>query len=388
MEFDEPYEPQEDSFLLQKHVKQLAKSVVLDMGTGSGIQAVAAASRESVRKVLAVDISKDAVEQCRRNIKNKKVQFKQSDLFDHVPEQAFDTIIFNPPYLPQDAKLKDLTIYGGKQGYETVKRFIEQAGDYLKTDGMILLLFSSLTKQEAVNDILEDNLFTYALLETQHIFFEDLFVYKIQKSELLKELNRRGLHAITLLKKGNRGIVYTALYKKKKVAIKVENKESRAIDRLTNEAKWLKLLNKHGIGPKLSFAARKYLIEEFVEGRFIMDFLQGAGRDDSRKLLSTLLNQCYVLDRLKVTKEEMQRPYRHVIVTKRKPVMLDFERCRSAEHPKNVSQFVQFITNAKVHALLKRKGIMIEIHKLRSLTKGYKEQPNKENFKKICKALD
>jgi pyruvate dehydrogenase E1 component alpha subunit len=39
------YEPREDSLLLEKYVKKFAKGIVLDIGTGSGIQAKAAAER-------------------------------------------------------------------------------------------------------------------------------------------------------------------------------------------------------------------------------------------------------------------------------------------------------------------------------------------------------
>ena len=54
------YEPAEDSYLLQKFVKKLVKGKVLDMGTGSGIQALSVKG-----DVLAVDINPEAVEKCK-----------------------------------------------------------------------------------------------------------------------------------------------------------------------------------------------------------------------------------------------------------------------------------------------------------------------------------
>ena len=54
------YEPAEDSYLLQKYVKELAIGRVLDMGTGSGIQAITALKNLQVRLVLAVDINPEA----------------------------------------------------------------------------------------------------------------------------------------------------------------------------------------------------------------------------------------------------------------------------------------------------------------------------------------
>ena len=69
------YEPREDSTLLEYYVRQYAKGSVLDIGTGSAIQAIAAANNKDVNSVLAVDIQKSVIEHCKNNIKNKKKNF-------------------------------------------------------------------------------------------------------------------------------------------------------------------------------------------------------------------------------------------------------------------------------------------------------------------------
>ncbi|MCX6709316.1 MAG: 50S ribosomal protein L11 methyltransferase, partial [Candidatus Woesearchaeota archaeon] len=60
------YEPQEDSFLLKEFVKRFAKGVVLDMGTGSGIQSIEAAHSGKTTKIFGVDIDKKAIAYARK----------------------------------------------------------------------------------------------------------------------------------------------------------------------------------------------------------------------------------------------------------------------------------------------------------------------------------
>lgn len=169
------YEPAEDSYLLEKFVKIYAKGLVLDMGTGSGIQAKAAA--EISENVVAVDISDKALKYVSENINNPKITFLKSDLFSNV-EGLFDTIIFNPPYLP-DEEFEDKRLFGGKDGHEIVEKFLISAKSYLNEGGVILLLISSLTGEEKIKQILDENGYQYDECGREHIFFEDLIVYKI-----------------------------------------------------------------------------------------------------------------------------------------------------------------------------------------------------------------
>ena len=60
------YEPREDSKLLEKYVGKYSKGIVLDMGTGSSIQAMTAAKSGKVKKVIAADIQKSTIEQLKK----------------------------------------------------------------------------------------------------------------------------------------------------------------------------------------------------------------------------------------------------------------------------------------------------------------------------------
>src|SRR4030042_6985306 len=143
------YEPQEDSYLLLKYVKQLAYGKVIDIGTGSGILAEGAASNSQVKRVYAVDIDEDAVSNLKK-CKSEKIKCMKSDLFASVNEK-FDVIIFNPPYLPADENDKDSALAGGKKGHELIHEFLKQAKKHLRAGGFILMVFSNRTSKENVD---------------------------------------------------------------------------------------------------------------------------------------------------------------------------------------------------------------------------------------------
>ncbi|MFC1648809.1 HemK2/MTQ2 family protein methyltransferase [Nanoarchaeota archaeon] len=166
------YEPREDSYLLEKWVEMLAHGKVLDMGTGSGIQALAALKK--AKSVLAVDVNQEALDELQ---KKANIPVKKSDLFKSILEK-FDMIIFNPPYLPQDVEIEDQSIYGGKEGYEVLVEFLRQARQHLNQNGFILFLFSSLTNKKRIDKTLDGFDYTWSLLEEQKMDFESLYVYK------------------------------------------------------------------------------------------------------------------------------------------------------------------------------------------------------------------
>jgi release factor glutamine methyltransferase len=173
---EEVYEPREDSHLLEKYVRKLAKGRVLEIGIGSGIQIKAALA--GADSVLGVDINQKAVDLCKDKIKSKKVTFLRSDLFSNVSGK-FDIIIFNAPYLPDDEASKDVALDGGKEGHEIIGRFLAEAKNFLKKDGIILLVFSSFTNKGEVDRLIAENNFKREELERIHISFEDIYCYRI-----------------------------------------------------------------------------------------------------------------------------------------------------------------------------------------------------------------
>lgn len=384
------YEPREDTFLVLKEVQRYAQGRVLDMGTGSGVLAIAASKQADL--VIGADINKKALDYARKKAANiDNIKFVYSNLFKKLKKQEFDLIIFNPPYLPEKKKepqwLK-LQITGGKKGYEILDRFFSQASNYLTPNGKILVLFSTLTKQDKVHEILENYAFNYQKLAEQSFDFETLFVYLVEKSEFLKELEKKGISNIKKIAKGHRGLIYKAQLKNKLIVIKKKRPESEAVGRMQNEANWLKVLNKKGIGPKFRFTDKDYFAYDYVEGTFLPLFIEKASKNKIKKVLTEIFKQCFILDKLKVNKEEMHRPLKHVLIDKDlKVTMIDFERTHKTDSPKNLTQFLQFIKRDSVMKLLRKKGFMYGRRQLLNFAQEYKKDISAKNVIEIIKAL-
>jgi len=174
------YEPREDSELLAQVVRKLARGKVLDVGTGSGIQALAALENAAVTEVTAVDINPLAVAQVEK-LQNPKLRVLLSDLFSAVKDEKFDTIICNPPYLPNHDEDSDPALDGGTNGYEWSIRFLQEAQAHLMPTGKLLFLFSNLTNRDRIDLELKKLGYLHTEEATLVHFFERLYVYRIWK---------------------------------------------------------------------------------------------------------------------------------------------------------------------------------------------------------------
>lgn len=185
-----------------------------------------------------------------------------------------------------------------------------------------------------------------------------------------------------LIGKGRRGLVYKTKYRGKDAVIKVENPKSKAFERIQNEAHWLKILNRHSIGPKFYKLEDGLLIREYVEGDLILDFLEKSSKKRIIPILKDIFLQCRKMDRMKVNKLEMHKPVKHILVGK-KPVMIDFERCHITNKPKNVTQFSQFLISKQVKPMLIQKGIPFDTEEAIEANKEYKSKLSEKKFKAI-----
>lgn len=182
------YEPEEDSFLLANEIKEYFKGLtkkernifkILDMGSGTGIQAITSIKSGAKRNnVLCIDINQESVDY----LKKQNLHAIKSDLFSDIAKsKKFSLIIFNPPYLPEDKYDKNADTTSGKRGYELIVKFLKQAKQHLKNKGKIFLLFSSLSKPKIIlNEAKKLDYKTEKLAEKNVGFFERLYVYSLR----------------------------------------------------------------------------------------------------------------------------------------------------------------------------------------------------------------
>ena len=129
---------------------------VLDLCTGNGSLAILMALSCPDVEVCGSDISMQALSLAAKNIDrhnlSEQIEIYQGDLFESLPspneDNLFDLIICNPPYvnassmanLPAEYHAEpEISLAGGSDGMDLVRKIIASAKDYLKPEGALVL---------------------------------------------------------------------------------------------------------------------------------------------------------------------------------------------------------------------------------------------------------
>jgi release factor glutamine methyltransferase len=140
--------------LLDRFPDRHGELSVADICTGSGCVAVAIAHERPAARVIATDLSLDALTVATRNATRHgvaaRIDFRQGDLVDPI-EGEFDAIVANPPYVVDAARpalqpeVRDyepaMALFGGADGLGIVSRLVAAAPAHLKPDGWLMFEF-------------------------------------------------------------------------------------------------------------------------------------------------------------------------------------------------------------------------------------------------------
>lgn len=149
----------ETEILVDAALKRLGSMIpplrVADLGTGSGVIAIALAVHLSEAQFWATDRSSEALRLAERNARRhgveERIHFVSGDLFDPLrgQEGTFSAVVSNPPYvssghladLPAEIQLHEplIALDGGRDGLKVIRRVIEEAPQFLSVGGILAL---------------------------------------------------------------------------------------------------------------------------------------------------------------------------------------------------------------------------------------------------------
>ena len=149
-------------------LKGVENPFVVEIGTGTGAISIACAKEIAGAKVLATDVSEDALALARTNAEanatGEALQFAQGDLLNAVTAEVLskvagdasakiDCLVANLPYIPDGEKDNlqpevakydpALALFGGADGLDLVRKLLQQTEGRLKSGASILLEIGS-----------------------------------------------------------------------------------------------------------------------------------------------------------------------------------------------------------------------------------------------------
>lgn len=144
---------------------------IADIGTGSGIVAIALAHHLPYAEITAVDLSPAALEVAAQNAArhnlSHRIHFLRSDLLSSLPpnEPPYDAIVANLPYIPSidletlHPQVRDhephAALFGGPDGLDLYRQLLPQARAALKPNGLLAIEFGH-NQRDAIAALLAD----------------------------------------------------------------------------------------------------------------------------------------------------------------------------------------------------------------------------------------
>jgi release factor glutamine methyltransferase len=154
---------------------------VLDIFAGSGCIGIAVLKNIKNSIVEFSDISKEALEQIKINLKLNKIpksRFKiyHSNFFEKLKEKKYDVIFANPPYVALERisevqkevleKEPKIALFAGEEGMDFIEKFLKEVKNHLKPGGIFYLEFDPLQKRK-IEEIMRRERFEFSFHKDQ-----------------------------------------------------------------------------------------------------------------------------------------------------------------------------------------------------------------------------
>jgi release factor glutamine methyltransferase len=168
--------PETEAMLAWATAQQLAaRSVIVDLCTGSGALAVALARHRPAARVIGIDDSDAALEYARRNVEGTGVELVHADVAELVSkpgllpglDRRVDLVVANPPYVPDDVALEPEVaqhdpphaVFGGVDGMAVIAAVVPLAGRWLRPGGLFAVEHDDATSSRTVELVQGTGLF-------------------------------------------------------------------------------------------------------------------------------------------------------------------------------------------------------------------------------------
>lgn len=149
--------------------------VVADVGTGSGAIALALASEGHFARIIATDLSADAIAVARENVSVMRgniplIEFRLGDGLAPLAGEHVDVLVSNPPYIAHK-EAPDLppsvrdwepvhALFSGEQGLDLTRRIIDGAPALLSSGGLLALEVDSRRARQVTDLVASAGVFT------------------------------------------------------------------------------------------------------------------------------------------------------------------------------------------------------------------------------------
>jgi len=131
-----------------------SQPLIMDIGTGSGCIAIVLAREIPRARVIATDVSREALDVARRNAARlgvaDRITFVETSFLDGIDETA-DIIVSNPPYVPSVSEpgltpeVRDyeprVAVFAGEDGLDGVRSVLDAAAARLAPNGWLVMEF-------------------------------------------------------------------------------------------------------------------------------------------------------------------------------------------------------------------------------------------------------